>query len=411
MAVKGRILIPFTFSCFFLFLSTCYSTRDTLLQGKPLRDWERLVSANYAFTLGFFTQGSSDNRYLGIWYTRLETRRVWVANRNDPVPDTSGNLMIDHAWKLKIRYNGGSIAVSNYSQIASNTSAILQDNGNFILREHVSDGTTRVLWQSFDYPTDTLLPGMKLGINLRTGHQWSLTSWLTSQIPATGYFSLGADFRNNTQLITWWRGKIYWTSGFWHSGNLSFDNFRAPLPPRGHWNDGFGFRYMSNKKEMYFSFHPDESVFFPMFVLLPSGVLNNGGRRTYVSCQFHIQRQGCVKPDLPKCRNPASQRFQYTDGGYVASGGFMFDDNSTSVDCRFRCWNNCSCVAFSLFHAATRCVIWSRIQPRKYFVGESQQIYVLQTDKGNIIYFQEKNMKLKKKKKEKKKEKYVLIVC
>lgn len=84
----------------------------------------------------------------------------------------------------------------------------------------------------------------------------------------------------------------------------------------------------------------------------------------------------------------------------------MFDDNATSADCHFRCWNNCSCVAFSLFHAATRCVIWSRIQPRKYFVGESQQIYVLQTDKGNIISFQEKNMKLKKKK-----EKYVLIVC
>ena len=184
MDVKGRILIPFTFSCFFLFLSTCYSTRDTLLQGKPLRDWERLVSANYAFTLGFFTQGSSDNRYLGIWYTSFEVRRVWVANRNDPVPDTSGNLMIDHAWKLKITYNGGSIAVSNYSQIASNTSAILQDNGNFILREHVSDGTTRVLWQSFDYPTDTLLPGMKLGINLRTGHQWSLLSPRVSGCPS-----------------------------------------------------------------------------------------------------------------------------------------------------------------------------------------------------------------------------------
>lgn len=67
-------------------------------------------------------------------------------------------------------------------------------------------------------------------------------------------------------------------------------------------------------------------------------------------------------------------------------------------------------VAFSFHLTETRCVIWSRIQPRKYFEGESQQIYVLQTDKGNIISFQEKNMKLKKKKK-KKKEKYVLIVC
>ncbi|KAL6334879.1 hypothetical protein AAG906_023684 [Vitis piasezkii] len=87
---------------------------------------------------------------------------------------------------------------------------------------------------------------------------------------------------------------------------------------------------------MYFSFHPDESVLFPMLVLLPSGVLKSSFR-TYVHCESHIERQGCVKPDLPKCRNPASQRFQYTDGAYVVFGAFMFDDNATVVDCHFSC--------------------------------------------------------------------------
>jgi hypothetical protein len=46
---------------------------------------------------------------------------------------------------------------------------MLLDSGNFILREQNSDGSTRQnLWPSFDYPTDTLLPGMKLGVGLKT---------------------------------------------------------------------------------------------------------------------------------------------------------------------------------------------------------------------------------------------------
>lgn len=40
-----------------------------------------------------------------------------------------------------------------------NTNAILLDSGNFVLR----NGKSSVLWQSFDNPSDTLLPGMKLG--------------------------------------------------------------------------------------------------------------------------------------------------------------------------------------------------------------------------------------------------------
>jgi hypothetical protein len=37
-----------------------------------------------------------------------------------------------------------------------------------ILMAHQPPGT--VLWQSFDYPHNILLPGMKLGMNHKTGH-------------------------------------------------------------------------------------------------------------------------------------------------------------------------------------------------------------------------------------------------
>ena len=48
-----------------------------------------------------------------------------------------------------------------------NTSIVtLLDIGNLVVREVNSDGSIRSsLWESFDHPTDTLLPGMKLGVN------------------------------------------------------------------------------------------------------------------------------------------------------------------------------------------------------------------------------------------------------
>ncbi|KAL0013053.1 hypothetical protein SO802_000122 [Lithocarpus litseifolius] len=50
----------------------------------------------------------------------------------------------------------------------------------FVFNEVYSNGSTKqVLWQSFDHLRYKLLPGMKLGVNHKTGQTWSLTSGLT----------------------------------------------------------------------------------------------------------------------------------------------------------------------------------------------------------------------------------------
>ena len=251
----------------------------------------------------------------------------------------------------------------------------------------MSDGKIQILWQSIDYPTDTLLPGMKIGINLRNGHEWSLTSWRSIRNPGSGDFSLGADFHNQSQLVARSRGnKIYWTSGFWHNESLTFDNLLAPLlSDDDHRKDRYRFRYISNKEERYFSFHAEKSVVFPRLVLQATGALH-GGFGIFIYCEPDSEWQGCVKPELPKCRKPESQWFEFSDGGYEVSEGFKLDHNMTLSDCRFRCWHNCSCVAFSAdFVTDIGCVIWSTVRPRKDLVGKSQKLYVLlQTDKGNV---------------------------
>ncbi|PWA69094.1 glucose-methanol-choline oxidoreductase, FAD/NAD(P)-binding domain protein [Artemisia annua] len=40
----------------------------------------------------------------------------------------------------------------------------------------------RVVWQSFDHPTNALLPGVKIGSDLRTGQKCNLISWMNEEI-------------------------------------------------------------------------------------------------------------------------------------------------------------------------------------------------------------------------------------
>nr|POF08402.1 g-type lectin s-receptor-like serine/threonine-protein kinase [Quercus suber] len=86
---------------------------------------------------------------------------------------------------------GPSISL-NIGQEANNCSAVLLDTGNFVLHELNSDGTMkRDLWQSFNDPTNTLLPGMKLGFNKNNRQTWSLKSWRNDVVPDTGAFTFG----------------------------------------------------------------------------------------------------------------------------------------------------------------------------------------------------------------------------
>nr|DAD46567.1 TPA_asm: hypothetical protein HUJ06_016504 [Nelumbo nucifera] len=149
------------------------ATRDTIIkEGEGVQDWDHLKSASGIFRLGFSGPSASRNRYLGISYNKArDATVVWVANRNNPIADSSGLLTMDGDGKLKITHSGGSAIMLYSKQTAGNVTTTLLDSGNFVLREVDSNGTaTRVLWQSFDYPTNTLLPGMKLGLNSKTGH-------------------------------------------------------------------------------------------------------------------------------------------------------------------------------------------------------------------------------------------------
>ncbi|XP_076921301.1 G-type lectin S-receptor-like serine/threonine-protein kinase At4g27290 isoform X2 [Bidens hawaiensis] len=177
---------------FFLMLRTSCASLDTIAVHQNIIDGETIVSRNSTFELGFFSPGSSKNRYLGIWYKNKNmTPQVitWVANRETPLIDTNGIVKLDSQGILfLVNGNGTTIWSSNSSTSGARVNPVAQllDTGNLVI---MSENTT-IIWQSFDYPGDTYLPGMKLGKNFVTGREMFVTSWRSADDPSPGEYTI-----------------------------------------------------------------------------------------------------------------------------------------------------------------------------------------------------------------------------
>jgi hypothetical protein len=196
---------------------------DTMTQSQSISEGKTLVSREGNFELGFFSSGSSANRYLGIWYKNIPVRTVvWVANRQYPIEDLSGMLMINSSTGnlvlLSQNNKKGSVVVwsANSTKKASNPIAQLLDNGNLVLRDGKDGNPGNYLWQSFDYPSDTLLPGMKLGWDLKKGLDRRLSAWKNLDDPSPGDFTWGVELTNYPEAVMWKGSQKYYRSGPWN---------------------------------------------------------------------------------------------------------------------------------------------------------------------------------------------------
>ncbi|CAH1429452.1 unnamed protein product [Lactuca virosa] len=165
------------------------SATDTMFPNQPLKDGDTLVSEAEIFELAFFGLGNSTSRYLGIRYKHVpDSNIVWVANREVPLVDRTGVLKInDHGTLQLLNISNTSIWLSQSSKTTSkNPVAQLLDSGNLVIRDDISGD---MIWQSFDHPGDTWLPGMKIGVDRVMGTKRRLTSWKTSDDPSSGSYS------------------------------------------------------------------------------------------------------------------------------------------------------------------------------------------------------------------------------
>ncbi|KAL2472872.1 G-type lectin S-receptor-like serine/threonine-protein kinase [Forsythia ovata] len=219
----------------------------SITASQSLNDDETLVSEEGSFELGFFSPGSSKDRYLGIWYKNIPIRTVvWVANRQNPIKDLSGKLMINRTSSLLLS-DGNNSVVWSTKPLNGGQDPILQllDSGNLVLRDNKDGNMDVYLWQSFDYPSDTLLPGMKLGWDLRTGLKRGLSSWKNFDDPSPGTLSNGIELDEYPQAVMRKGSTKFFRSGPWNG-------LRFSGAPELRLNPVFEFEFVSNQDEVYY---------------------------------------------------------------------------------------------------------------------------------------------------------------
>ncbi|XP_051199966.1 putative receptor protein kinase ZmPK1 [Lolium perenne] len=138
------------------------SAHDFLLPGSSLSvedSSDILHSPNGAFTCGF--KNISHNAFVfSIWFTNTaEKTVVWSANQLHPVHSWGSEVLLDMDGRMVVKDYNGQLVWENDVYSSSNAEqAQLLDTGNLIV---MGQGDI-ILWQSFDSPTDTLLPNQNI---------------------------------------------------------------------------------------------------------------------------------------------------------------------------------------------------------------------------------------------------------
>ncbi|GFZ05663.1 hypothetical protein Acr_17g0012350 [Actinidia rufa] len=294
-----------------------------------------------------------------------------------------GNLVLLEQSKTRIWSTNSS------SNLANSTVATLLDNGNFVLRD---PNSSNIIWQSFDYPTDTWLPGGKVGYNKLRNEKQVLSSWRSSEDPALSLFSVEVE-PNSSHVLLWNGSKLYWTSGLW-DGKVF-----ANVPEIAIDYYVKNFTYISNENESYFTYEAGFPTALTRFVLDVTGQLKQfvwrkefptwslfwtkpprqcdvyafcgafsscnqnvpicdcieGFKpRTLTDWQLGDHSDGCVRKTHLECENRGNDAFVL-----VTNIRFPVNPEALTVGnidkCQLVCLRNCSCTAYAYDNG---CLIW-----------------------------------------------------
>ncbi|XP_021808497.1 G-type lectin S-receptor-like serine/threonine-protein kinase At4g27290 [Prunus avium] len=411
--------------CLLFSLSRISSAADTITSSQSLSDGKSLVSSpGGIFELGFFSPGMSKSRYLGIWYKNIPIPTVvWVANRQTPINGSTGSLMINSTGNLVLVNNNNNQTVwsTNSSKQSQSQSPVLQllDNGNLVLRDEKDANSENYLWQSFDYPSDTLLPGMKLGWDLRTGLNRRLTAWKSPDDPSPGDFIWEMELHEYPEPVMWKGSKEYLRSGPWNG--VLFSGKPANALP------ALNFSFISNEDEVYMTIHMvNKSALGRMMMNQTTSppyrqewIWSEADRNWTIYASFprdpcdsygHCGGNGnCVLSSSPICqcldrfspRSPENWNLnEFSQGckrrkplnckndGFATYPGLKLPDTTHSwvdksmnlKECRAKCLSNCSCSAYTNLDVrggGSGCAIWfDDLVDIKQMPGGDQDIYI-----------------------------------
>ncbi|KMZ76544.1 S-locus receptor kinase (SRK) [Zostera marina] len=350
---------------------------DSIYQIQGIKEGETLVSKNNIYVLGFFESSGNKSstkygsRYLGIWYSFSNDTVVWVVNSQNSITDASSFLKLGSNGDLIVEQTDEASNITRtvwssnsrrYSNI-TNPVARLLDSGNLVIISGGGRGKEGyMIWQSFDYPTDTLLPDMKIGFNKITGQQWNNTCWSQKNDPSIGefVFKILAVESNEIVIVKPKTNEITYRGGTWNghrfSGNPAMstsDNCDtySRCGPNGICN-------LENPKncDCFRGYHP----------------------KLNTSWSDRDYSQGCVRKDL-NCKSGENDFLLIKDIKIPNTINCSIHKNITLDACKIRCSNNCSCVAYASLYILPNkgCILWfGDLIDTKTLVEDGQDIYL-----------------------------------
>nr|GLL18308.1 uncharacterized protein LOC109149192 [Ipomoea trifida] len=418
----GEFPLLFVFSLLFSILPIS-PARDGIALNDTLQDDETIISSGGIFEMGYFSPNNSLNRYVGIWYKKIPVKTVvWVANREVPLSANASSVVlriINLSQLALLSDNNDVIWFANMSLSRSVQNPVLQllDSGNLVVRDGGDVNPENFFWQSFDHPTDTLLPGMKVGFV--TGHEVYLTAWKSDDNPAPAEYSVHIDNTGYPQGFVMNGTAVTYRSGPWNGVRWS----GVPMMDK---NPIYTYALVINKHEVYTSYSLNNNSIISILVLTNTGFIERlvwvGGMKNWItfgkfptdSCDmyracgangicniYNFPICGCLDKFLP--RNQEAWNIADYSGGCVRRRGLhcnngtdifvkypgiklpdtkysWYDETMTLQECEQVCLKNCSCTAYSrldIRNGGSGCLLWfgDLIDIRK-LSDRGQDIYI-----------------------------------
>ncbi|GJY97395.1 G-type lectin S-receptor-like serine/threonine-protein kinase [Tanacetum coccineum] len=201
----------------------------------------------------------------------------------------------------------------------------LQDTGNVVLID-VASGTT--LWQSFNAPTDTFLPGMMMAGDLK------LTSWKNVDDPGSGSFEFQPDPGTNRYSIL-----NESTTYLWRSGNMSRNSF----DDNQIYSKAFSLLSNSITQKRIKGIFPNGTQYYETYMVI----------EPYSSCMAGFEpispvdtTAGCKRSSGICQRSPKDTFLNVTKISMDDTALPLYPANNESV-CIEKCLENCQCQAYS----------------------------------------------------------------
>lgn len=356
-----------------------------------------LLSNGSVFGFGFVTSTASESTSYLLAVMHLGSSSVvWTANANSPVSH-SDSFQFDQDGNAYLQSAGSTVWTANVS--GKGATMQLLDSGNLVV---LGNDNSSPLWQSFSYPTNTLLSGQSFtdGMTL-VSQSTSQNISYTLQIKS-GDMMLYAGFQNpqpywsaqqDNQLIVNKNGDIYsasLNSTSWYfydkSGSIlsqlviaqqgdANTTFSAVLG-----NDGSITFYMlqsGNGKTTLPTIIPQDSCDMPTHCK-PYYVCNSG---TGCQCPSALGSFSNCDPGLmsPCKSKEAFQLIQLDSGvGYVGTSFSSPVAKTNITGCKNNCMGNCSCIAMFFEQKSGNCFLFSQI-------GSLQQKGGSKTDFASFI--------------------------